>query len=57
MAPGANIVFAGGKNCGGGLDTAWASVIDNHLASVVTDSWDDDSENLPAGRSTSTTST
>jgi len=48
MAPGANIVFAGGKNCGGGLDTAWASVIDNHLASVVTDSWNDNSENLPA---------
>jgi subtilase family serine protease len=41
MAPGANIVFVGGKNCGGGLDTAWASVIDNHLASVLTDSWND----------------
>ena len=49
MAPGANIVFAGGKNCGGGLDTAWASVIDNHLASVVTDSWNDNSEALPTG--------
>jgi subtilase family serine protease len=49
MAPGANIVFAGGKNCGGGLDTAWASVIDKHLASVVTDSWNDDTEALPAG--------
>jgi subtilase family serine protease len=46
MAPGANIVFAGGKNCGGGLDTAWANVIDNHLASVITDSWDDDSETI-----------
>ena len=49
MAPGANIVFAGGKNCGGGLDTAWASVIDNHLASVVTDSWNDNTEALPTG--------
>jgi subtilase family serine protease len=49
MAPGAHIVFVGAKNCGGGLDTAWASTIDNHLASVVTDSWTDGSENLPAG--------
>jgi subtilase family serine protease len=49
MAPAANIVFAGGKNCAGGLDTAWSSVIDNHLASVVTDSWNDNSETIPAG--------
>jgi subtilase family serine protease len=49
MAPGANIVFAAGRNCGGGLDTAWANVIDKHLASVMTDSWDDNSETLPAG--------
>ncbi len=49
MAPGANIVYVGGKNCAGGLDTAWASVIDNHLASVVTDSWSDGTEALPAG--------
>jgi subtilase family serine protease len=49
MAPGANILFAGGSNCGGGLDTAWANVIDNHLASVVTDSWYIGSEQIPAG--------
>jgi subtilase family serine protease len=49
MAPGAKVVFVAGKNCGGGLDRAWASTIDNHLASVVTDSWDDNSEALPAG--------
>ena len=49
MAPGANIVFVAGKNCGGGLDNAWASVIDNHLASVVTNSWSDNGESLPAG--------
>ncbi|MGH9016917.1 MAG: S53 family peptidase [Acidimicrobiales bacterium] len=49
MAPGARIVFAGAKNCAGGLDTAWASVIDNHLASVVTDSWNDNSEAVPSG--------
>jgi subtilase family serine protease len=49
MAPGANIVFVAGRNCAGGLDTAWASVIDKHLASVETNSWTDDTEALPAG--------
>ena len=39
MAPGANILFVGAKNCAGGLNKAWASVIDKHLASVETDSW------------------
>ncbi|MFZ0664546.1 MAG: S53 family peptidase [Acidimicrobiales bacterium] len=39
MAPGANVLFVGAKNCGGGLNKAWASVIDDHLASVETDSW------------------
>ena len=39
MAPGANVLFVGAKNCAGGLNKAWASVIDQHLASVETDSW------------------
>jgi subtilase family serine protease len=39
MAPGANVLFVGAKNCAGGLNKAWASVIDDHLASVETDSW------------------
>jgi len=39
MAPGANVLFVGAKNCGGGLNKAWASVIDDHLASIETDSW------------------
>ena len=39
MAPGANVLFVGAKNCAGGLNKAWASVIDEHLASVETDSW------------------
>jgi subtilase family serine protease len=39
MAPGANILFAGGKNCLGGLDAAFANIIDHHLASIITDSW------------------
>ena len=37
MAPGANILYAGGKNCVGGLDDAFANVIDHHLASIVTE--------------------
>ena len=39
MAPGANILYAGGKNCVGGLDNAFANIIDHHLASIVTNSW------------------
>jgi subtilase family serine protease len=49
MAPGANIVYVGAKNCAGGLDLGLASVIDNHLASVMTNSWLDGTEALPAG--------
>jgi subtilase family serine protease len=49
MAPGANVLFVGGANCGQGLNTAWASVIDNHLASVETDSWTNDGENESSG--------
>ena len=39
MAPGANIVYVGGADCGSGLDEAWASTIDNHVADIVTNSW------------------
>lgn len=39
MAPGANVLYVGAKNCAGGLTKVWASVIDEHLASVETDSW------------------
>jgi subtilase family serine protease len=49
MAPGANVLYAGGANCGAGLNTAWATVIDHHLASVVTDSWNYGTEMLPKG--------
>jgi subtilase family serine protease len=41
MAPGARILYVGGKNCAGGLDNALATVIDKHLASVVTNSYSD----------------
>ena len=34
-------------NCDQGLNNAWAKVIDNHLADVVTNSWLNTGENLP----------
>ena len=39
MAPGAKIVFVGAADCLSGLDNAWASAIDNHVANVITNSW------------------
>jgi subtilase family serine protease len=39
MAPGAKIVFVGASDCLSGLDDAWASAIDNHVANVITNSW------------------
>jgi subtilase family serine protease len=41
MAPGAKVVYVGGADCGSGLDDAWASAIDNHVADVITNSWTD----------------
>jgi subtilase family serine protease len=39
MAPGAKIVYVGASDCESGLDNAWASAIDNHVANVITNSW------------------
>jgi hypothetical protein len=39
MAPGARIVYVGATDCVSGLDNAWASAIDNHIADVITNSW------------------
>ena len=41
MAPGAKVVYVGGSDCINGLDEAWATTIDNHVADVITDSWTD----------------
>src|ERR1700761_4370058 len=41
MAPGAKIVYVGAADCESGLDDAWASAIDNHVADVITNSWTD----------------
>jgi subtilase family serine protease len=50
MAPGASILYVGGANCAGGLNKAWASVIDGHLANVMTDSWSNSGEDQPASQ-------
>ena len=41
MAPGAKIVYVGAADCVSGLDNAWAGAIDNHVANVITNSWND----------------
>ncbi len=46
MAPGANVTYIGAKNCGAGLDDAWASAIDHHVADVITNSWSDGTDNI-----------
>jgi subtilase family serine protease len=46
MAPGAKVVFVGATNCLGGLDTAWAETIDNHVADVITNSWTDGTDDI-----------
>jgi subtilase family serine protease len=48
IAPGANVLYVAGSNCTQGLNDAWAKVIDNHLADVVTNSWSDLGEGQPA---------
>jgi subtilase family serine protease len=46
MAPGAKIVYVGAADCESGLDDAWASAIDNHVANVITNSWTDGTDDL-----------
>ncbi len=46
MAPGAKIVYVGAADCGSGLDDAWASTIDNHVADIITNSWSDDVDDV-----------
>jgi subtilase family serine protease len=46
MAPGANVTFIGAKDCGAGLDEAWAGAIDHHVADVITNSWSDGTDNI-----------
>ncbi len=46
MAPGAKILYVGASDCLSGLDDAWASTIDNHLANVITNSWTDGTDDI-----------
>jgi len=46
MAPGAKIVYVGAPDCLSGLDDAWASAIDNHVANVITDSWNSGTDDI-----------
>ena len=46
MAPGAKIVYVGASDCASGLDNAWASAIDNHIADVITNSWTDGTDDI-----------
>jgi subtilase family serine protease len=39
MAPGAKVLYVGGRNCTVSLYNAVEEVVDGHLADVVTDSW------------------
>ena len=47
MAPGAKIVYVGANNAGQGLDEALNDVVDQHLASIVTNSYGYPTELLP----------
>lgn len=47
-APGANILYVGGFNCGGGLDVAMAKILDHKLANIVSNSYGNVGEALPA---------
>jgi subtilase family serine protease len=44
LAPKANVVYVGGRNCADGLDEALTTIVDQHLADIVTNSWGDLSE-------------
>jgi subtilase family serine protease len=46
MAPGANILYVGAKNCLNGLYKAVQEVVDHERASVITDSWGDNGGDL-----------
>ncbi|MGA7203523.1 MAG: S53 family peptidase [Specibacter sp.] len=47
-APGANILYVGGFNCGGGLDVAMSKILDHKLANIVSNSYGNVGEALPA---------
>ncbi|HEY3503951.1 MAG TPA: S53 family peptidase [Actinocatenispora sp.] len=48
MAPGATISYVGAKNCDTGLDEALNWIIQNRSADIVSDSWGNTGEDIPA---------
>jgi subtilase family serine protease len=48
IAPAAKILYLGGYNCGGGLDVALSKVLDGKLSTIVTNSYSDGGEAIPA---------
>ena len=48
LATGANILYVGGFNCGGGLDVALSTILDNKLANIVSNSYGNTGEAIPA---------
>ena len=48
IAPKANVLYVGGDNCGGGLDLAMSTILDNHLANIVSNSYGNVGEDVPA---------
>jgi subtilase family serine protease len=48
IAPAAKILYVGGFNCGGGLDLAMSTILDNKLANIVSNSYGNVGEAVPA---------
>jgi subtilase family serine protease len=48
IAPKASILYVGGFNCGGGLDVAMSTILDNGLANIVSNSYGNIGEDVPA---------
>ncbi|WP_241704013.1 S53 family peptidase [Leifsonia shinshuensis] len=48
IAPGARILYVGGTDCSGGLDIAMSKILDNKLANIVSNSYGNIGEAVPA---------
>ncbi|HJQ03218.1 MAG TPA: S53 family peptidase [Jatrophihabitans sp.] len=48
MAPGANIHYIGARNCDAGIDDALNYVVQNHVADIVSNSYGNQGEQVPA---------
>ena len=48
IAPKADVLYVGGFDCEGGLDIAMSKILDHKLANIVSNSWGDVGEDVPA---------